>query len=185
MLAVGLWIFGTGEAALINAGIGVSPWTVLAEGLADTLQIGVGLATFLVSVAVLMLWIPIKQAPGIGTVMNAIVIASAIDVMRLIIPAPDDLALQLGLVLLGVLAVGFGSAVYLTTQLGPGPRDGLMTGIHYRFGWPVGRVRLGIELSVLGLGWILGGTVGIGTAIFAVLIGWSISVNLALLPKAN
>lgn len=185
MLVIGLWIFGSGEAALINAGLGVSPWTVLAEGLASTFKTGVGVATFVVSVLVLLLWIPLKQWPGIGTIMNALVIATAIDLMRLVIPTPSEFRYQLLLVLIGVLAVGLGSAIYLTAQLGPGPRDGLMTGLHYRFGWPVARVRLGIEISVLAFGWLLGGTVGLGTALFAVLIGWSIAINLAVLSKAN
>lgn len=183
MLTVGLWIFGSGEAALINSGIGVSPWTVLAEGLANTIEVGVGFATFLVSVTVLLLWIPIKQKPGIGTIMNALIIAAAIDVMRQYLPAPTQFGIQLVMVLLGVAAVGLGSAIYLTARLGPGPRDGWMTGLHYKFGWPIGKVRLGIELSVLSLGWLLGDTVGIGTALFAILIGWAIAVNLAIMPK--
>lgn len=183
MLTIGLWIFGSGEAALINSGIGVSPWTVLAEGLANTIDVGVGLATFLVSVIVLLLWIPIKQKPGIGTIMNALVIAAAIDVMRQYLPLATNFLAQLTMVLIGVGAVGLGSAIYLTARLGPGPRDGWMTGMHYKFGWPIGKVRLGIELSVLSLGWLLGGTVGVGTALFAILIGWAISVNLAMMPK--
>ncbi|MFM1905415.1 MAG: hypothetical protein RIT32_211 [Actinomycetota bacterium] len=185
MLIIGLWIFGSGEAALINSGIGVSPWTVLAEGLAKTIDVGVGLATFLVSATVLLLWLPLKQLPGIGTIANAIVIAIAIDVMRNIYPTPTQIGFQLLMVVLGVSAVGLGSAIYLTAKLGPGPRDGWMTGLHYRFGWPISRVRLGIELSVLTTGWLLGGTVGLGTAIFAIFIGWMIAVNLALMPKTK
>lgn len=183
MLTIGLWIFGSGEAALINSGIGVSPWTVLAEGLANTIEVGVGLATFLVSVTVLLLWIPIQQKPGIGTIMNAVVIAAAIDVMRQYLPVPTHFAAQLTMVLLGVGAVGLGSAIYLTARLGPGPRDGWMTGLHYKFGWSIAKVRFGIELTVLSLGWLLGGTVGIGTALFAILIGWAIAVNLTMMPK--
>lgn len=185
MLTIGLWIFGSGEAALLNAGIGVSPWTVLAEGIANNLSVGVGVATFIVSVSVLLLWLPLKQLPGIGTIMNAIVIAIAIDVMRSVWPTPDQLLLQLPLTLFGIGLVGLGSAIYLTARLGPGPRDGWMTGLHYKFGWPISRVRFGIELTVLSTGWLLGGTVGLGTALFAILIGWSIAVNLALMPKVS
>lgn len=184
MLCLGLWIFGTGEALLINSKLGVSPWTVLAEGLGNVLNIGVGVATFLVSATVLLLWLPLKQQPGIGTIMNAIVIAVAIDAMRSIIPAPTQLALRLAEVLLGIALVGLGSAIYLTAKLGPGPRDGWMTGLHRKFGWSISRVRLGIELSVLTAGWLLGGTVGLGTALFAILIGWNIAVWLAVMPTA-
>jgi uncharacterized membrane protein YczE len=183
-LCVGLWIFGTGEALLINSNLGVSPWTVLAEGLAKVLSIGVGGATFLVSVSVLLLWLPLKQKPGLGTIMNAIVIALAIDVMRAWLPQPTEFSYQLIEVLIGIMMVGLGSAIYLTAKLGPGPRDGWMTGVHHKFGWPISRVRLGIELTVLTAGWLLGGTVGLGTALFAILIGWSIAVWLGLLPKS-
>ena len=171
MLVIGLWIFGSGEAALLNAGIGVSPWTVLAEGLSKNFEIGVGEATFLISVTVLLFWLPLKQRPGIGTIMNAIVIAFAIEVMQSWWPAPTIFWMQLSLTLLGIGLVGLGSAIYLTAKLGPGPRDGWMTGMHYKFGWPIGKVRFGIEVSVLITGWALGGTVGIGTALFAILIG--------------
>ncbi len=185
MLTVGLWIFGSGEAALVNAGIGVSPWTVLAEGIAKNLAVGVGVATFIVSVSVLLLWLPLRQQPGIGTIMNAIVIATAIDAMRAFWPTPTEFWVQLMLSFLGIALVGLGSAIYLTARLGPGPRDGWMTGLHYKFGWPISRVRLGIELTVLTSGWLLGGTVGLGTALFAVLIGWAIAVNLAIMPVAK
>lgn len=185
MLTLGLWLFGSGEAALVNSTIGVSPWTVLAEGVAAKLAVGVGVATFIISVTVLLLWFPLRQQPGLGTIMNAIVIAIAIDAMRAFWPSPTEFWLQLLLVMLGIACAGLGSAIYLTAQLGPGPRDGWMTGIHYKFGWPISRVRLGIELTVLTSGWLLGGTVGLGTALFAVLIGWAIAVSLAIMPTVR
>lgn len=183
VLVLGLWIFGTGEAMLINSSIGVSPWTVLAEGVAKQLSVGIGVATFIVGTLVLLLWIPLKQRPGLGTIMNILVISTAIDLMGPVLPNPDVFALQLMMVVAGVALVGVGSAFYLTANYGPGPRDGWMTGLHYRTGIPVGKVRLGIELTVLLTGWILGGTVGIGTAIFALFIGQAIAVSLGIVSR--
>ena len=185
LLVLGLWLFGTGEALLVSAGLGNGPWTVLAQGLTTRIDISIGLATFLISVTVLLLWIPLRERPGLGTVMNAIVISAALQVMVLVLPSPDGsspamLLLRLAMVLLGIALIGLGSGIYLTTGLGPGPRDGWMTGIHQRTGWPVSRVRLGIEAVVLALGWLLGGTVGIGTVLFALLIGPAVGYGLRL-----
>ena len=180
VLVVGLYLFGTGEALMVRAGLGVSPWTVLAQGLSTRLPLSIGAATFLVSALVLLLWIPLREAPGIGTLANAVVIAVALQVGVSVLPAPAGFPGQLAFVLLGVGVVGLGSGLYLTTNLGPGPRDGWMTGLHQRTGWPVGRVRLGIELVVLLVGWLLGGTVGLGTALFAVLIGPAVAQGLAV-----
>lgn len=185
VLVVGLYLFGTGEALIVQAGLGVSPWTVLAQGLATRLPLSIGAATFLVSVVVLLLWIPLRERPGIGTLANAVVIAAALQVGVLVLPAPSALAWQLVLVLLGIAAVGLGSGLYLTTNLGPGPRDGWMTGLHRRTGWRVGRVRLGIELVVLVTGWLLGGSVGLGTALFALLIGAAVAQGLAIAGAAG
>jgi len=171
ILAVGLWLFGTGEAMLVNSGLGNGPWTVLAQGVSTRLPIGIGLATFLISLAVLVLWIPLRERPGLGTIANAVLIAAALQVGVVVLPAPDPALLRLLFVLGGIALIGVGSGLYLTTNLGPGPRDGWMTGIHVRTGWPVSAVRLGIEVSVLVLGWLLGGTVGIGTVLFALLVG--------------
>ena len=154
ILLVGLWIFGTGDAILIAAGIGNTPWTVLAEGIAKNIDRSVGQATFLVSVAVLFLWIPLKEKPGIGTILNAIVIAAAIEVMVPRLPTPDSFEIALLQVLAGVLLIGIGSGLYLTANLGPGPRDGWMTGLQKASGIPIGRVRGAIEVSVLALGWL-------------------------------
>jgi uncharacterized membrane protein YczE len=180
VLLVGLYAFGTGEALIVQGGLGVSPWTVLAQGLSTILPVSIGVATFLVSAVVLLLWIPLRERPGLGTIANALVIAVALQVGVALIPAPQAWPAQLVLVLLGIAMIGLGSGLYLTTNLGPGPRDGWMTGIHLRTGWPVGRVRLGIELVVLGVGWLLGGTVGLGTVLFALLIGPAVAQGLAI-----
>ncbi len=180
VLLIGLYAFGTGEALIVQGGLGVSPWTVLAQGLSTILPVSIGVATFLVSAVVLLLWIPLRERPGLGTLANAIVIAIALQVGVALVPQPQARPAQLVLVLLGIAMIGLGSGLYLTTNLGPGPRDGWMTGIHVRTGWPVGRVRLGIELVVLGVGWLLGGTVGLGTVLFAVLIGPAVAQGLAI-----
>ncbi len=179
VLIGGLWIFGAGEAAMIDAGIGVSPWTVLAEGIGERIGISIGAATLLCSALVLLMWFGLRERPGLGTLANAVVIAIAIDVMRPVLPDPGSPPLQLLQVLLGIAAIGVGSGLYLTANLGPGPRDGLMTGLNRRLGVPVGRVRLGIEVTVLVAGWLLGGTVGVGTALFALLVGYAVSLGLA------
>jgi len=180
VLTGGLYAFGTGEALIVTAGLGVSPWTVLAQGLSGRLPISIGMATFLVSVVVLLLWIPLRERPGLGTLANALVIAVALEVGVAVLPHPGDVGAQVAAVLAGIALIGIGSGFYLTTNLGPGPRDGWMTGIHRRTGWPVGRVRLLIEVVVLGAGWALGGTVGVGTLMFALLIGPSVALGLAL-----
>lgn len=177
-----LWLFGTGEAVLLRAGLGVSPWTVLAEGTATRIPLSVGAVTILVSVLVFAGWIPLRERPGFGTVANILVIGVAIDVMLPLLPAPEPFAWALAQTVLGVVMVGVGGAIYLSAQLGPGPRDGLMTGIHRRTGWPLWRVRCGIEGSALVVGWLLGGTVGIGTVLFALLVGPVLGATLRLLP---
>ncbi|HUW15554.1 MAG TPA: hypothetical protein VMW94_00630 [Actinomycetes bacterium] len=179
VLAVGLWLFGTGEAFLVDSGLGVSPWTVLAQGLDTQVPIGIGWATFLVSVVVLGQWVPLRERPGLGTLANTALVALALGVTVPLLPSPDSVALQVVEVLVGISLIGLGSGLYLTTGLGPGPRDGWMTGIHHRTGIPVTPVRLAIEVTVLGLGWLLGGTVGVGTVAFAVLIGPSVGYGLA------
>ena len=170
-LVVGLWIFGTGEAVLIAAGIGVSPWTVLAQGITEQTSFTVGEATFIVSVCVLLLWIPLRETPGIGTILNAILIALSIDVMAPFIPEQENLPNAIVQSAFGVMMVGIGSALYLTANLGPGPRDGWMTGVQKKTNWPIGRVRVGIEIIVLSIGILLGGTFGLGTIMFALGIG--------------
>lgn len=183
VLVVGLWLFGTGEAMLVNAGIGVSPWTVFAEGLSVRLPLTIGVTTFITSLIVLTLWIPLKERPGLGTIANAVVIAAALQVMVLVLPTPTALVWQIAMVLCGIGLIGLGSGLYLTTNLGPGPRDGLMTGIHIRTGLPVTVVRLSIEVCVLAVGWLLGGTVGLGTVLFALLIGLSVGYGLRFVGR--
>jgi uncharacterized membrane protein YczE len=178
ILVAGLWLFGTGEAMLVSSTLGNAPWTVLAQGISGRLPISIGMATFLVSVAVLVLWIPLRERPGLGTISNAVVIAVALQVMSTVLPHPDNTVIRLLLVLGGIALIGVGSGLYLTTNLGPGPRDGWMTGIHLRTGWPISAVRLGIEATVVVVGWLLGGTVGLGTVLFALLIGPSVGYGL-------
>jgi uncharacterized membrane protein YczE len=185
VLVVGLWLFGTGEAFLVDGDLGVSPWTVLAQGLAKHLGIGIGWATFLISVGVLLAWWPLREKPGLGTLSNAVVIALALGVTVPLLPSPEAFGWQLAEVIAGIALIGTGSGLYLTTGLGPGPRDGLMTGIHDRTGLPVAAVRLGLEVAVLGVGWVLGGTVGLGTLLFAVLIGPTVGYGLALAAHAS
>ncbi|SVB29831.1 uncharacterized protein METZ01_LOCUS182685 [marine metagenome] len=180
ILIIGLWIFGTGDAMLIAAGIGNTPWTVLAEGIALNISWSVGQATFLVSILVLLLWIPLKERPGIGTILNVVFIAAAIEVMVPRLPVPDSQAMAVAEVLAGVLLIGIGSGIYLTANLGPGPRDGWMTGLQRTSGIPIARVRGGIEVSVLVLGWLMGGTFREGTILFAVLIGPVVAICLNL-----
>lgn len=180
ILLAGLYAFGTGEALIVQGGLGVSPWTVLAQGMSTRLPMSIGAATLLVSVVVLLLWIPLRERPGLGTIANAVVIALALQVGVSVLPAAGGVPMQLAFVLVGIAMVGLGSGFYLTTNLGPGPRDGAMTGLHLRTGFPVGRVRMAIEVVVLGVGWLLGGTVGLGTVLFALLIGPAVAQGLAI-----
>ena len=182
-LVVGLWIFGTGEAVLIAAGIGVSPWTVLAQGITEQTSFTVGEATFIVSVCVLLLWIPLRETPGIGTILNAILIALSIDVMAPFIPEQENLPNAIVQSAFGVMMVGIGSALYLTANLGPGPRDGLMTGLQKLTNQPIALIRTVIEVTAVVIGFYLGGVVGIGTLLFAFGIGPAVSLGLFIVMK--
>jgi len=180
----GLTIFGLGDSLLIQSHIGNAPWSVLAQGLAKHSPLSIGEATFLISAVVLLLWIPLKQRPGFGTIANLIVIAAAIQLGLYIFPAVDsNLPVQLAYVFLGIGLVGIGTGFYITCGLGPGPRDGLMTALHKWSGIRIGRVRLAIEICALAVGAALGGRVGIGTALFALLIGNSIAIALNLVHR--
>ncbi len=183
ILFFGLAIFGLGDSLLIQGGIGNAPWTVFAEGLTYKTGMSIGFATFVISVGVLLLWIPLKERPGFGTLANIVIIATFIEVGTHIFPAQQSLAMGILYDLVGISLVGIGSALYITCGLGPGPRDGAMTGLHYRTGVRVGRVRLGIELTVLVIGFLMGGTVGLGTALFALLIGQSVAISLGLIAR--
>ena len=182
-LILGLTLFGLGEALLIVSSLGVTPWTVLAEGISLKLKISVGLATFFISVSILILWLPLKQKIGLGTISNAVIIASTIDLFDYLIPETPSFFISIIYLILGILLVGLGSGLYLTTNLGPGTRDGLMKGVSENFNKPISLVRLIIETTVVMLGWLLGGTVGIGTIMFAIFIGPLISLALLLIRK--
>ena len=185
ILVIGLWVFGTGDAILIAAGIGNTPWTVLAEGIAINIDWSVGQATFLVSVLVLLLWIPLKEVPGFGTLSNAVLIAVAIDVMTPLLIPPEDSVIRYLQLIVGVVLIGVGSGFYLTANLGPGPRDGLMTGLHRLTQKPIGWVRAGLEITVLCAGWLLGGTVGVGTVVFALGVGYAVALSLSLVKRIS
>lgn len=186
ILFIGLAIFGIGDALLIQSTIGNSPWSVFAQGLSLRTPLSVGEATAITSFGVLLLWIPLKERPGFGTLANIAVIAIFIQVGVDHIPKIEmNLPLQILYVLIGIGFVGLGSALYITCGLGPGPRDGLMTSIHKRTGIRIARVRLGIEVTILIIGALLGGSVGLGTAMFALLIGNSIATNLNFVSKIS
>ena len=186
LLCLGLSLFGFGESLLIHSTIGVSPWTVLAEGLSLKLNWSVGFATFIVSVLVLSTWIFLKQKPGLGTLLNIIIIAGMIDISLFLFDfSTDSYLLNILTGILGVLFVGLGSGIYLIANLGPGPRDGLMTGLQRITNFPIAWVRASIEISVVIFGWILGGTVGLGTLIFAFGIGPAVALGLYLTSKIS
>ena len=183
ILIFGLAIFGLGDSLLIQGGIGNAPWTVFAEGLTLKTGLSIGWATFIISVCVMLVWIPLDERVGFGTVANIVVIASFIQIGTLIFPKQSNYGVGILFDLIGIALVGLGSALYITCGLGRGPRDGAMTGIHYKTGVRVGRVRMGIEVTVLIVGWLLGGTVGLGTALFALLIGQSVAIFLGVLAR--
>lgn len=185
LLVLGLAVFGVGEALVLQSRIGNSPWTVLAEGLSSTTGVDIGIATFIISSLVLLAWWPLRQRPGLGTIANVIVIAVALDAATRVIPAATSTAVGVGYAIGGTLLVGLGSGIYLTTGLGPGPRDGLMTALHHRSGRTVAHVRFAIEVTVLAAGWLLGGTVGAGTVVFALLVPRAVAWGLALLSTVG
>ena len=170
-LMLGLVVFGAGEALLVASELGNSPWTVLAEGVALQTALAVGTATVAVSFVVLLLWVPLRQRPGLGTILNAIVVGLALDATLLLLPGDIWLGVRIAFVPLGIALVGLGSGLYLTSRFGPGPRDGLMTGLHRTTGLSLRVVRAGIEIGAVTVGFVLGGTVGVGTVAFAVAIG--------------
>lgn len=170
-LLVGLAVFGAGEGLLVASDLGVSPWTVLAEGVALQSPMSVGAATVGISVLLLLIWIPLRQRPGLGTLLNAVLVGVFMDVTLLLTPDALHIGVRAALVPIGIGLVGLGSGLYLTSLLGPGPRDGLMTGLHRRTGASLRLVRGCIEVSAVAVGFALGGTVGVGTVAFALLIG--------------
>ncbi|HEX6956151.1 MAG TPA: hypothetical protein VF156_14855 [Agromyces sp.] len=170
-LFVGLYLYGLGIALIVRGELGVAPWDVLTQGIAKQTGLGFGLITILISGVVLLLWIPIRQRPGFGTLMNALLVGPFADLSLWMIPTGLDLWVRIAMLLGGIVVLAAATGLYIGAHFGPGPRDGLMTGLHRRTGWRIWIVRTGIEVSVLATGWLLGGNVGIGTLAFALLIG--------------
>ena len=183
VLFFGLFIFGLGDSLLIQSEIGNAPWSVLAQGISNRLDITMGWSTFGISTLVLLLWIPLRERPGFGTLANIVLIASFIEIGTHLFPVASSFAVGIVYNFIGISLVGIGSALYITCGLGPGPRDGAMTGLHYRTGVRVGRVRMAIEVTVLVIGFWMGGTVGVGTALFALFIGQSVAISLGILAR--
>ena len=170
-LATGLFLYGMAIALMVRAGVGVAPWDVLTLGIEKQTGLEFGLITFLVSLVVIALWIPIRQKPGIGTIANALLVGPFAQFGLWLIPPIDGLVWEILVFASGLLVLAVATGLYIGARFGPGPRDGLMTGIHARWGWKIWKVRTGIEVVVLGIGWVLGGNVGFGTLAFALLIG--------------
>lgn len=183
-LVLGLWLFGTGEGLIVLAGLGNSPWTVLAQGVSVQTPLSIGAATIVISAIVVASWGLLRQSPGLGTILNAVLVGIAIDVTVEVVPSPAGVWRVVTL-LGGIGLVALASGLYLTTRLGPGPRDGLMTGLVRRTGRSFRVVRLTIELSALLVGALLGGTVGIGTVAFALLIGPGVHAMLGALGHSS
>ena len=177
-LLLGLVLFGAGCAVMVRAGIGLDPWTVFAQGVSRQTGIGIGWVTNIVGFLVLLAWIPLRQKPGIGTVANILLVGTSMQLTLGFIPPVHGFALQLAVFLGGTALVALASGLYIGANFGPGPRDGLMTGLHARFGLPIWIARLGVEATVLLAGWLLGGTVGLGTVLFAALIGPAVHLTL-------
>ncbi len=183
-LIFGLIIFGFGEGLLILSTTGNSPWSVLAEGISKNSKLSIGAATFLVSVSVLFFWLFLRQKPGLGTIFNIIIISGMIDITLYFFDPPLSNILKYLLAIFSVMLVGIGSGIYLVANLGPGPRDGLMTGLTKITNLPIALVRASLEISVVIIGWYLGGTVGVGTLIFAFGIGPCVAFGLFIVNKS-
>ena len=179
----GLMLFGLGEGLLIVSYTGASPWSVLAQGISFNVNLSIGILTFIISVAVLILWIPLGQKPGIATILNALIIAIMIDLCIKFVPTPSNFYNQLILAIVSVITVGIGGGIYLVSNLGAGPRDGLMVGLQKKTNLPIALVRGTLEITVVSIGWYLGGTVGIGTLLFAFGIGPCVAFGLYLVDK--
>ena len=182
-LCFGLTLFGLGEGLLIVSFTGASPWSVLAQGISLNVNLSIGTITLLISIAVLILWIPLGQKPGMGTIFNALIIAIMIDLCIKYVPTPSNYIYQLLLAVISVIMVGIGGGIYLVSNLGAGPRDGLMIGLQKLTNFPIAVVRGTLEISVVSIGWYLGGTVGVGTLLFAFGIGPCVALGLYLVDK--
>lgn len=179
-LYAGLVLYGVSMALLVRSGLGVMPWDVLHQGLARQLGWSLGVVTIVVGALVLLAWIPLRERPGLGTVSNVVVIGLALDVALAVLPEPSSLPVRVALVPAGILLNAVATAAYIGVHLGPGPRDGLMTGLVRRTGRSVRLVRTSIEVTVVALGWLLGGTLGVATVLYALAIGPLVH---ALLPR--
>ena len=182
-LVFGLALFGLGEGLLVVSMVGNSPWTVLAQGIHLDIGFSIGLITILISIVVLLFWIPLNQKLGIGTILNALIIGLMIDFCIKYVPTPESYISQLLLAAIAVLTVGMGGGIYLVANLGAGPRDGLMIGLQKKTNLPIAVVRAFLEITVMSIGWYLGGTVGIGTLLFAFGIGPCVALSLFLVGK--
>ena len=183
ILFFGLAIFGLGDGLIIQSGLGNAPWSVLAQGISLKSGLSIGTSTLIVGSLVLALWIPLRERPGFGTLSNIIIISLFIEIATNIFPKQSNVLPGVIFTLVGISMVGIGSSLYITCGLGPGPRDGAMTGLHQRTGVRVGRVRLGLEVVVSIVGALLGGTLGLGTLLFALLIGQSVAISFGLLAR--
>ena len=183
ILFFGLALFGLGDGLIIQSGLGNAPWSVLAQGISLKSGLSIGTSTLIIGSLVLALWIPLRERPGFGTLSNIIIISLFIEIATNIFPKQENLILGLIFTLVGIAMVGIGSSLYITCGLGPGPRDGAMTGLHQRTGIRVGRVRLGLEVVVSIAGALLGGTLGLGTLLFALLIGQSVAISFGVLAR--
>ena len=179
----GLMLFGLGEGLLIVSFTGASPWSVLAQGISLNVNLSIGVITFIISILVLILWIPLGQKPGMATILNALIIALMIDLCIKYFPTPSNYYEQIILAIVSVITVGIGGGIYLVSNLGAGPRDGLMVGLQKKTNLPIALVRATLEITVVSIGWYLGGTVGIGTLLFAFGIGPCVALGLHLVDK--
>ena len=182
-LCLGLTLFGLGEGLLIVSFTGASPWSVLAQGISLNVDLSIGTITLFISICVLLFWLPLNQKPGIGTILNALIIAVMIDICIKFVPTPENYIPQLILAIIAVLITGFGGGIYLVANLGAGPRDGLMVGLQKKTNMPIAAVRAFLEITVVTIGWYLGGTVGVGTLLFAFGIGPAVALGLFLTGK--
>ena len=182
-LCFGLALFGLGEGLLIVSAAGASPWSVLAQGIFLNIGYSVGIITILISVVVLILWVPLSQKPGVGTILNAIIVGLMIDVCIKFVPTPENYISQIFLAIIAVLTVGLGGGIYLIANLGAGPRDGLMIGLQKKTKLPIAAVRATLEITVMSIGWYLGGTVGVGTLLFAFGIGPAVALSLYIVEN--
>jgi uncharacterized membrane protein YczE len=182
-LCFGLTLFGVGEGLLLVSAAGASPWSVFAQGIHLSVGLSVGAVTIIISILVLLLWVPLSQKPGMGTILNALIIGIMIDICIKFVPTPEDFISQIFLAVVAVLIVGLGGGIYLVANLGAGPRDGLMIGLQKKTNFPIAAVRATLEITVMSIGWYLGGTVGVGTLLFAFGIGPAVALSLFIVGK--